>query len=170
MSSNRPSRQTRRPVFLDAYDVNDEENSRPIRSVSNRRGRIVRRRISPEFENILYTPNLNSNINRPEIFNLANEVNDIINNQRNRIPTTLSMPAPTLQERENEKRLQHESTKKYRLSLSANMCLHARNVNDDTFSEINIMKFNGGLMSDFCKSYFFFGKELIWNFKCMSEE
>ena len=139
--------------------------------MSDRRGRIVRTRISPEFENILYTPTLNSNVSRPEMLSyLGDEINDIINNPRNRIPVTLSMPEPTLQERENEKRLQHESTKKYRLSLSANMCLHARNVNDDTFSEINIMKFNGGLMSDFCKSYFFFGKELIWNFKCMSEE
>ena len=98
-SSSTLNRFDEKGVFLDAYDVNDEENSRPIRSVSNRRGRIVRRRISPEFENILYTPNLNSNINRPEIFNLANEVNDIINNQRNRIPTTLSMPEPTLRER-----------------------------------------------------------------------
>jgi hypothetical protein len=37
------------------------------------------------------------------------------------------------------------------------MYLHARNVDVDTFSEINIMKFNGGLMTDiciFCKSYF----------------
>jgi len=175
MSSNRPSRQTRRPVFLDAYDVNDEENSRPVRSVSNRRGRIVRRRISPEFENILYTPNLNSNINRPEIFNLANEVNDIINNQRNRIPTTLSMPEPTLRERANEKGLQHESAKKYRLSLAANMYLHARNVDVHTFSEINIMKFNGGLMTDiciFCKSYFFSSERNtsgIFNLCCSGE-
>ena len=37
------------------------------------------------------------------------------------------------------------------------MYLHARNVDVDTFSEINIMKFNDGLMTDFCifcKSYF----------------
>ena len=67
------------------------------------------------------------------------------------------MPEPTLRERANEKGLQHESAKKYRLSLDVNMYLHARNVDVDTFSEINIMKFNGGLMTDiciFCKSYF----------------
>jgi len=105
----------------------------------------VEESLGVEFENILYTRNLNSNINRPEIFNLADEVNDIINNQRNQIPTTLSMPEPTLRERAKEKGLQHESAKKYRLSLAANMSLHARNVDVDTFSEINIMKFNGGL-------------------------
>ena len=49
-----------------------------------------------------------------------------------------------------EKGLQHESAKKYRLSLAANMYLHARNADVDTFSEINIMKFNGGLMTDIC--------------------
>ena len=30
------------------------------------------------------------------------------------------------------------------------MYLHARNVDVDTLSEINIMKFNGGLMTDIC--------------------
>ena len=47
------------------------------------------------------------------------------------------------------------------------MYLHARNADVDTFSEINIMKFNGGLMTDI--SIFERNTSGIFNLCCSGE-
>ena len=159
--SLRPSRQTRRPSFLDEYDfsVSDRDESVSQRG-SIRHDRRVRRRVTKVTDRITFRPNIDMNINLDNNLNDSIiEINSIITNQRRREPEINNlMPEPTLEERAIELGRQRQSSSNYRNQISMSMYLNARVMGMDNFSEDNVPIHYGGRMDQvciFCKSKFF---------------